>query len=238
MRRVGNAARTFSPGDLYQAGCSTGKQAPLESKAHMKEPYRKLSLYLHPGSLLVAVAFDLLWAIPESGLTLSGFGLLLLPFAVGTVFLASFGVVTLVQHYAALDDWSTALSKGLLLGTLAAIPYSLVGMAVAGFWGMARLAYGVDEEVILLGKLTRSWRGIEVNLRRLAPHLRKESFELVIENLYTRRLISPALRNRLHELRRQRNTNMHELSTAELAALVDAVQAMENTLRVRFLNMI
>lgn len=202
-----------------------------------KDLYRKLSLYLHPGSLIVAVAFDLLWSIPEGGLTASWVGIILLPIAVISVFVASFGVVTLIQRYGSLDNWQMALTKGLVIGVLAAIPYSFIGMGVAAFWGFMRLTYGVDQEVILLGKLTKAWREIEVTLRRLAPpDIRKGSLDDVINYLRDQHLLSRDLADQLHELRRQRNTNMHEISTDELAILVDNVEGMQNRLRIRFLN--
>lgn len=203
----------------------------------MKELYQKLSLYLNPGSLIVAVAFDLLWSLPEGALTASWVGIILLPIAIITVFIASFGTVTLIQRYGSLDEWNTALTKGLIIGVLAAIPYSFIGLAAAGFWSFMRLTYGVDQEVILLGKLTRGWREIEVVLRKLAPpDVRGRSLDEVINYLRDQRLLSSALAEQLHDLRKQRNVNMHEISTDELATLVDSVQAMENTLHTRFLN--
>lgn len=203
----------------------------------MRELYNKLTLYLHPGSLLVAIAFDLLWSLPEGALTASWVGIILLPIAVTTVFAASFIAVTLIQRCGSLDEWQPALTKGLILGVLAAIPYSFIGLGVGAFWGFMRLTYGVDQEVILLGKLTKSWREIEITLRKLVPpDLQRGSLEDVINYLRDQRLLSRDLADDLHNLRRQRNINMHEMSTDELAHLVDDVQTMQNALRTRFLN--
>lgn len=203
----------------------------------MKELYRKLSMVLHPGSLIVAVAFDLLWSLPEGALTASWVGIMLLPIAIATVFIASFGAVTLIQRYSALDDWGTSLTKGLILGILAAVPYSFIGVGVGLFWGFMRLTYGVDQEVILLGKLTKSWREIEVILRRLLPpEMHSAKTETVINYLRDQHLLSNSLAAQLHDLRRQRNKNVHEFTTNELAILVDNSISMQNTLRMRFLN--
>jgi len=201
----------------------------------MKDLYRYLNRQFHPLSIVVAVAFDILWSLFEGGSTLSIVGIILLPLFMGTVFIASFFAVTLIQKLAFGDEWGPALSKGLALGILAALPFSVMGVVGGAIWGAMRLTYGVDEEVILLGKLTRSWREIESTLRRLAPELRNQSFEIVIETLYDRRLLSRILRDQLHELRRQRNVNIHNVSTGELASLVDQVQSMESTLRGRFI---
>jgi len=107
----------------------------------------------------------------------------------------------------------------------------------AAVWGVMRLTYGVDEEVILLGKLTRSWRAIEVTLQRMAPiEIRNQNTQEVIDYLYEQRYLSAGLRDRLQELRKQRNENVHKMTNRELASLVDEVQAVESTLRVRFLR--
>jgi len=70
----------------------------------------------------------------------------------------------------------------------------------------------------------------------LIADIRKGSLDDVINYLRDQRLLSRDLADQLHELRKQRNVNMHEISTDELALLVDNVQAMQNTLRMRFLN--
>ena len=200
----------------------------------MKELYLYITQRIHPASILTAIAFDLLWSLFEGLSTASFVGIILIPILSGTIFVVSFGAVTLIQRYASNDEWSAAMSKGLALGIFAAVPYSVIGAVAAAGLGLMRLAYGADEEVILLGKLTRSWREIERILRRLVPS-NLEKLEDVINYLYEHRFLSRTLKDQLHELRRQRNVNMHEFSTEELAELVQDVQAMEHTLRTRFL---
>lgn len=203
----------------------------------MKEFYIYITQRIHPGSIVVAVAFDLIWSLFEGGSTASVVGIILLPFLAGTIFFASFGAVALIQRFSSGDEWGSAISKGLVLGILAAVPFSVVGVAGAAGLGLMRLVYGVDEEVILLGKLTRSWREIEGILRKIAPpDVRGSSLDDVINHLYSQRFLSNTLKDQLHELRRQRNINTHQISTDELAGLVENVQAMENTLRMRFLR--
>lgn len=201
----------------------------------MRDLYLYLTRQIHPASLLVTIVFDLLWSVFETGLTASIVGILALPFLIGSIFIVCFGAVALIQRYSFHDDWPAALSKGLALGVVAAIPFSVIGMLVAAGWGLMRLIYGVDEEVVQLGKLTRSWREIERFLRRYAPAEYREIGE-VIDYLYAQRYLSSELRDRLHELRKQRNINMHELSTEDLAVLVEDVQAMEFALRGKFLQ--
>jgi len=203
----------------------------------MKDIYLYITQRIHPGSIVAAVAFDLIWSLFEGGVTASFVGIILLPFLIGTIFIASFGAVTLIQRLGSGDEWSAALSKGLALGVLAAVPFSAVGVIGGAVLGIMRLTYGADEETILLGKLTRSWREVEGTLRRLAPtYAHGRSLEDVINHLYSQRLLSSALKEQLHDLRRQRNVNTHEISTGELANLVDEVQSMENTLNMRFLQ--
>ena len=203
----------------------------------MKDIYLYITQRIHPGSIVVAVAFDLIWSAFEGGATASIVGIILLPILIGTIFIASFGAVTLIQRFGSDDEWGLALSKGIVLGVLAAIPFSVIGTVGALGYGAMRLMYGVDEEVILLGKLTRSWREVEKILRRLAPpEIRNDSIEVVINHLYNQRLLSNTLKDQLHTLRKQRNVNTHEISTDELAKLVDDVQAIESTLHIRFLR--
>lgn len=201
----------------------------------MKDLYLSITERIHPGSIFAAVALDLIWSLFESGSSLVGF--LLMPILMGTIFVTSFTAVTLIQRYGSGDEWSAALSKGVAMGVFAAVPFSVVGVVGAGLVGLMRLAYGADEEVILLGKLTRSWREIEQQLRRLAPReVRNGSLDEVINSLYAQHYLSRELKDRLHELRKQRNINTHQISTDELSRLVDEVQAMEGMLQARFLN--
>jgi len=202
----------------------------------MRDIYLYITQRIHPGSILAAVALDFVWSLFESGSSVVGF--LLMPFLIVTIFAVSFTAVTFIQRLGSGDEWPAAMSKGVALGIFAAVPFSVIGIVGAGALGLMRLAYGADEETILLGKLTRSWREIEQQLRRLAPReVRNGSLDEVINFLYSQRLLSKELKDRLHELRKQRNINTHEISTDELARLVDDVQAMEITLQTRFLNM-
>jgi hypothetical protein len=197
--------------------------------------YRKISLYLHPGSLIVAIAFDLLWSPLELGSTF--FAIVAMLILIPMIFIACFGAVTLIQRYGSQDDWQAAVTKGLILGTLAAIPFPFVGAAVGAFWGFMRLTTGVDRETILLGKLAQNWREIERILRRLVPpEMRRNDLVEVIDYLHDQHLLSSDLTDQLHELRKQRNVTMHQVSVDELGRLVDNVQAMQSTLRLRFLN--
>lgn len=193
----------------------------------MKDLYLCIAQRIHPGSILVTVGFDLLWSLFEGGSARSVVGLVLLPVVMLMVFTMSFVAVTLIQKLGSGDVWRDALSKGLVLGALAAVPFSVVGVVAAVSMGIMRMKYGADEEVILLGKLTRSWREIELILRRMAPDMHGQSLDRVIDILYERRRLSRTLRGQLHELRRQRNINTYDVSTSQLASLVDAVQANE-----------
>jgi hypothetical protein len=203
----------------------------------MKDLYLYIIQRIHPGSIVVAVVFDLLWSFFEGGSAATVIGVFLLPVLIVAVFISSFGAVTLIQRLGSGDEWTTAAAKGVALGVLAAVPFSAVSMIGAAGLGFMRLTYGIDEEVILLGKLTRSWREIEQSLRSLAPKdVRGRSLDELINYLYSQRLLSSELKDQLHHLRKQRNRNMHDMTSNELTLLVDEVQAMENTLRVEILQ--
>ncbi len=198
----------------------------------MKNIYQYITQRIHPGSIIAAIALDLLWSIFESGATASLAAIFFLPLLIGMVFATSFSAVTLIQRFGSGDDWPSAIAKGGTLGVLTAVPYFMVGLVSITGWGVMSLTYGVNKEMVLLGKLTHSWRKIEGGLRKLTPQeMRFQGRDEVINYLYAQGIFSAELKNHLHELRKQRNVNMHVMSTDELARLVDEVQEMEYTLR-------
>ncbi len=85
----------------------------------MKNLYLYITQRIHPGSILLAIALDLFWSLFETGSSASLVGIVLLPILSGTIFITSFGAVTLIQRYASNDKWSAAMSKGLALGIFA-----------------------------------------------------------------------------------------------------------------------
>jgi hypothetical protein len=203
----------------------------------MKNLYIYLTNQFHSGSLIVLIALDLFWSVFEGGLAVTGIGFLIIPLLMVVIFPLCFTAVTLIQKYAFNDHWPAALAKGLGFGIVAALPFSFVGILVAAGWGLMRLLYGVDQEVILLGKLTHAWRDVELTLRRLAPpDIRNETTEDVINYLYNHRVLSANVKDRLHYLRKLRNVNTHEISTNELSALVDAVLSTRDNLQRRILR--
>ncbi len=193
----------------------------------MKDFYLYITNQLHPASLIAFILLDLAWSGIEGAFDLTGIGLLLTPIFSILIFAICFPSVILIQRYASYDPWPAALAKGLTLGLLAALPLSFIGLGVAFIWGALRIFYGVDEEVILLGKLTYPWREIEKSLRNAAPYeVRSKTIDEVIDYHYELGRLSLAQRDRLHRLRKLRNVHTHEMSTNQLATLVDDVTAM------------
>ncbi|MFO7604452.1 MAG: hypothetical protein R6X06_11655 [Gammaproteobacteria bacterium] len=94
---------------------------------------------------LVTIVLDLLWGTLELGETASVAGL---PLVVVTMLAAGIScwlAVTLAQHYIENDAWGSAISKGLIMGIIAGVPYSVVGTAVgvvllgwAGIHGLSK----------------------------------------------------------------------------------------------------
>jgi hypothetical protein len=203
----------------------------------MKTLYLYLTNQFHPGSLIVLIALDLLWSVIEGGLAATGIGLLLYPLLMLFVFIICFPLVTSIQKFSFYDDWPAALAKGFAFGVVAALPFSFISLFVAAAWGLLHLLYGADEEVILLGKLTRGWREIELALQRLGPpEIRHWSTEDIINYLYSKGVLSPAHTERLHELRKLRNAAVHEVNSVELSSLVDAVLLIRDNLKRRYLQ--
>ena len=197
----------------------------------MKNFYTKISTYFHPGSLILTILLDLLWAIPETFLTATLFGVALEPFSIVLIFLICGGAVALIQHHLAGDEWPEALSKGAVLGLLAAVPFSIVTSTLGALWGFLRLIYGVTPEIILLGKLSKSWREMEKTVRNLVPaDYRRHTFDEIINYLLAEGVFTAELGGQLHQIRRERNLNAHTYTTKTLAELVDKVEDMQKNL--------
>lgn len=197
----------------------------------MKDIYLYIVQRIHPGSIIAVVAIDLFWSFIESGLTASLAAIIFLPLLIGIVFATGFIATALIQRFGSGDEWVSALAKGVVLGILAAVPYFIVGgISIIG-WGFISVAYGVNKEMVLLGKLTHSWRKIEGILRKSTPlNLQFQGRDEVINYLYSQGVFSAEIKNHLHVLRKQRNINVHLMSTDELENLVNEVQEMEKKL--------
>ena len=201
----------------------------------MKDFYLYITNQLNPASLIAFIALDLVWSAIEGAVDLTGIGLLFTPILNLVIFSICFPCVILIQRYASYDHWSAALAKGLTLGLLAALPFSFIGLGTALVWGALRIFYRVDEEMILLGKLTYAWREIEKSLRSSAPYyVSTKTMDEVINYHYDTGRLSATQRDDLHELRRLRNLHAHEMSTDQLASLVEDVIAMQVSLQMRF----
>jgi len=81
---------------------------------------------IHPLSALVTVLLDNLFDLPE----LAGpeFWFFTIPIVGGLCFVAT----TLVQRYLAKDEWGPAVAKGLVMGIVAGVPFSVTGTAAGG----------------------------------------------------------------------------------------------------------
>jgi hypothetical protein len=198
----------------------------------MKKAYlamNQISIY----SLAATLALDLFW-------NLFDVTILLAIFLAPVIFVVCLTLVTLVQHYVAHEDWGEALAKGLILGFIAAIPFSVTSMLAAVFYGFLDLNYRSDLEVILLGRITKSWKQLENILRKpfiSTPDYDVEIFK-VINFWFDRNLISQVEKNNLHRIRELRNRTVHasnepKLSTDELSALAQQIENYSTTLAHR-----
>ena len=83
---------------------------------------------IHPLSALVTVLLDNLFDLPE----LAGpeVWMITSPLVGGLCFVAT----TLVQRYLAKDEWGPAVAKGLVMGIVAGVPFSVTGTATGGMF--------------------------------------------------------------------------------------------------------
>jgi hypothetical protein len=98
---------------------------------------------IHPLSALVTIVLDNIFGVIElvpATLVFTSISVGLL----GTV------AVTLVQHYLAKEEWGAAIAKGLVMGIISGVPWSVAGTAV----GIPLLAWAGLHEWIKLPPTT------------------------------------------------------------------------------------
>jgi len=81
---------------------------------------------IHPFSAITTIVLDNLFAPFDAIETVLPPTLLLSGLAVGTINTLA---VTLVQRFLAKDDWGEAIAKGVVMGIIAGVPYSVAGTA-------------------------------------------------------------------------------------------------------------
>jgi len=189
----------------------------------MKQTFISFNNQINLYSLLVTAAFDFLW----NGIDATGVGLCLAP----VIFLLCFTAVTLIQRQISQDEMNTALTKGLILGVIAALPFSVITTTAGVIFGALQLRYGTDQDVVLLGELTKAWKNLERVLKSPFSPSDQRAMKLdeTIDALYERNLISAAEQSELHALRMARNKIVHnsqqqDVSVAELSELVARVK--------------
>jgi hypothetical protein len=98
---------------------------------------------LHFLAALATIALDWIWYLVELPATLSLIFLPeLLPLSLSLA-VVDFTVVSLVQHFLAGERWAVALTKGLVMGIIAGVPYpvfgTIVGVPLAAWAGIREI---------------------------------------------------------------------------------------------------
>jgi hypothetical protein len=110
---------------------------------------------VHPLSAVVTIALDGLWSVLEGATTLSVIGFVaLVPIFMLMTSVTCFGAVFLIQRFVSHDGWGASFAKGVVMGIIAGVPYSVAGTATIG--------------LLLLG-----WagaHGIEAGVRKALPN--------------------------------------------------------------------
>ena len=82
---------------------------------------------IHPLSALVTIVLDNIFGVVE---IVDPLALFFTSFSVGVLNTIA---VTLVQRYLAKEEWGPAIAKGVVMGIVAGVPWSVAGTAV-GLW--------------------------------------------------------------------------------------------------------
>ncbi len=82
---------------------------------------------IHPLAALTTIVLDNIFGLPELFETIAPPALILTSLGVGLVG----GVTTMfVQRFLAKDSWGASIAKGLVMGVIAGVPYSVTGTAI------------------------------------------------------------------------------------------------------------
>ena len=100
---------------------------PMRVKPAKKSPIPVSPI--HPYSALTTIVLDNLFGAPEMLESLAPPLLLLSSVTVGLINTVA---VTCVQRFLAKDEWGASIAKGLVMGIIAGVPYSVGGTAVGG----------------------------------------------------------------------------------------------------------
>ncbi len=82
---------------------------------------------IHPLAALATIVLDNIFGLPELFETIAPPALILTSIGIGLVG----GITTMfVQHYLSKESWGASIAKGLVMGVIAGVPYSVTGTAV------------------------------------------------------------------------------------------------------------
>lgn len=111
------------------------EQPPAPPDARHGIPHFAATYRINPLLALTMFIVDQMLGVLEIG---SLEALAAVSFVVGLLLIVP---CTLVQRYADRDGWGLAIAKGMLIGTIVAIPTSIPGMTLAA-WGLASAGRG------------------------------------------------------------------------------------------------
>jgi hypothetical protein len=97
---------------------------PIRLRSTRKSPIP--SAPIHPFAALTTIVLDNLFGLPEVLETFAPPALILTSVTVGVINTVA---VTFVQRFLAKDEWGASIAKGLVMGIIAGVPYSVAGTA-------------------------------------------------------------------------------------------------------------
>lgn len=177
----------------------------------MREMFKSLG-EIHGLSWVLTIVLDLIWNIPDVTAICSIWGITSVPFLSLIVFTICFVVVTLVQRFVSEDEWEKAAAKGLALGVLAAVPFSILTFVGRSIYKSIQHLF----EATQVGSVIIPWREFEKRAITKAMALgmkvpANSNFEMakVIPFLVTNGVIAAADAPALTTIRQGRNDTVH-----------------------------
>jgi len=112
---------------------------------------------IHGLSWVLTIVLDLIWNIPDVTAFCSIEGIPAIPLLSLTIFIICFVIVTLVQRFVSEDEWEKAVTKGVVMGALAAVPFSIVTFVGRSIYKSVQRLF----EATQVGSVLIPWREFE-----------------------------------------------------------------------------
>jgi len=204
----------------------------------MKEIFKSLG-QIHGLSWILTIVLDLIWNIPDLVAFCSIYGIPTIPYISAVIFVLCFIIVTLIQRFLSEDEWGKAVLKGLVMGILAAVPFSIVTFVARSIYKGLELVVGKDEKR-LFGALGIIWREFEnlvipkaISLGYRPKNGEEDDMERAITYLVKKGVVQSPDNSELNLIRKGYNKTKHVATPSNINELIQQSEKLLDKYRGR-----